>query len=711
MRQSFRAKLLGILGVLTLGFAVLIGVSSLVEQQVEQNLTLIQERFIPLIALGPKLDHQFERVRRGLQDAVAAQDVDALIATERDKASMLSTLAAARAVMRPELSAALHAELESYYANAQSVSRRLLSGEHGDDLQAAMTAMQTKQSQLLVHLRKATALDHHAIERAFAEASAAQRTATRVRLVVSVASVFVVIVLSFLISRGFLRSLAQLGAGFRRFGKGDFLNLIHEQGDEELVLLAKQANHMAQSLDQVSKERDRSEEELRAANEALAQKARELASVSSYKTQFLANMSHELRTPLNSMLVLSGLLAANESENLSNKQVEFCKTIHGAGLDLLALINQVLDLAKIEAGKQDIKLAQLHLSDLADYARRIFEPLARDKGLAFQLELDEDLPSHIVSDRQRIEQILNNLLGNAIKFTERGAVTLRLAVPHAAALRGRLDLPPSATLALEVMDTGAGIPEEHRRRIFAPFEQLEGSTDRRHNGTGLGLSIARELATLLGGEIQLESQVGRGSKFTCYLPFHTRGRSESAAPQADLDAPAVAGVPREESVILRKNPISSAPTFQAEAASAPFEGLRLLVADDDMRTLYALSALLHAQGAEVLTADTGCEALKVLERHPHLHAVLMDIMMPEMDGHEAMRLIRKQLRFAALPIIALTAKATEADRDECLEAGASAHLAKPIDAERLVELLGRLLNAANSTQSSPSSATETAPPP
>jgi signal transduction histidine kinase len=699
VRQSFRAKLLVMLSVLALGFGVLMGVSTLVERQVERDLALIQERFIPLIALGPKLEQGFERLRRAFSDAVAAQDADALSETAALKSEVLRTLHEGRRAIHAQQAEALAREIDAYYGLALDVSHRLLSGESGHALHDAMLTMQEKHTRVLGLLRSATALDHDALASAFAEATGAQRTATRVRLVVSFGSLSVVLILSFLISRGLLHALSELGAGFARFGRGDFSVRIREQGDQELLQLARQANQMAESLQQIGNERDRQQEKLQQMNAELSARTAELSSVSNYKSQFLANMSHELRTPLNSMLVLSGLLANNETGNLSDKQVEFCKTIHAAGTDLLLLINQVLDLAKIESGKQDVNAGPVLLNELADHARRIFEPLARDKQLAFTVSVDPSLPEQIVSDRRRIEQILNNLLGNAIKFTEHGQVSLRFVRPLPDVVLATGDAAHDATLAIEIEDTGAGIPGEHHGRIFAAFEQLDASADRRYGGTGLGLSIARELALLLGGEIHLRSTPGRGSVFTCYLPFAFQGEATSVrsvakvgdasrelAPASSTAQPATArGSVREQSLD------ASAVAMLSTRPANLFDGASILVVEDDMRTLYALSALLHAKGAEVLTADTVESALEELDGHPQTRALVLDMMMPGQSGHELLRGIRTQARFAHLPIVALTGRAEASQREALRRAGASDVLEKPVDADALCTLLCELL--------------------
>jgi CheY-like chemotaxis protein/signal transduction histidine kinase len=683
------------------------------------------------------------------------------------------------------------------------------------------------------------------------------------------------------------------------------------------------------------------EEQLRSANEGLQKQQEELreaneqlSAISRYKSQFLANMSHELRTPLNSMLLLSNLLAENESGNLTEKQTEYCRTIHGAGKDLLALINQVLDLAKIESGKQELRIESFSLRELIQGAERLVAPLAREKGLEFIAELLPDAPQTISSDRRKIEQILTNLLGNAVKFTTHGSVRLQIGTAPAETRFERGDLSAGRALAIIVRDTGIGIAPEHQRGVFVPFEQVDARPNRRYGGTGLGLSIARELSALLGGELQLQSTPGSGSTFTCYLPCaaaatiaavppassaesapaHTpiasttrteatqtpsscvlvieddpvfaeavcqivqsqglqcllavdgqtglrlakelipdgiildvrlpdvdgfavmerlradpitagiavhfvtefdaseRGMAlgavgysskptsrhdllkiiQALVPQAndgagrvliveddpddaasmmrglqghglvlrhaataqdalralraqsfecvvlDLGLPDMDGITllqtlqerpdgKAPSIVVHTGrPLTEAETQRIEAyadmviaksdqsvehlleplrlfakrlqngapisrrsvrPAARLDGLKILLVDDDMRTVYALSALLKAKGALIDVADTGRAALTELDAHPDVDLVLMDIMMPEMDGYEAMRRIRSDGRFPDLPIVALTAKAMKGDSELCLAAGATDYLPKPVDPERLISLL------------------------
>ncbi len=711
--------------------------------------------------------------------------------------------------------------------------------------------------------------------------------------------------------------------------------------NEELQAQQEELRQFNEELDLQRRTLEQQNAALEDARRTLQEKATELLTVSAYKSRFLANMSHELRTPLNSMLILSDLLSRNEAKNLSDKQVEFCRTINGAGRDLLALINQVLDLAKIEAGKQQLHVDRVALSEVVQHLHAIFDPLASDKGLAFSVIVDDSAPETIRTDRQRIDQVLTNLCGNAIKFTAKGEVVVHMGKADKNFRFRRADLVPEQSLVISVRDTGIGIAPEHQELVFTPFERLEQSTGARYAGTGLGLSIARELVSLLGGELHLESVPGQGSTFTVCLPFETptaspaktpahpggvsfvppttvipptgAGRSQlliieddpvvaelltniikdrgfdvlharsgnegvglarkhqpsgvildvslpdidgwtvmehlrrdpetqaipvhflsavdaaergwamgaigyltkpashrqlvsmvqSLAPRAsqlsqkvllveddadagdslvqflggegleplrvpsgrdafvaleqerfacivlDLGLPDMNGlsflealraredIERPPVIVYTARALTKEETRRIEAyaeavvlkegrsaerlleeirlfihhlrrrhpqtdegrrvggPNAPvdpiFRGKILLVVDDDMRTVYALSALLRSKGIEVLMADTGRAAIDTLDGAPNVDAVIMDVMMPEMDGYEAMRRIRQQARFAELPVIALTAKAMKGERERCLEAGANDYLSKPIDSDELLSVLGSWL--------------------
>ncbi|HWA73256.1 MAG TPA: response regulator [Polyangiaceae bacterium] len=1153
MQLTFRAKLLLILITAALSLVSVIAGSALLGLQQARDLADVEGRMIPRLEFGPRIETEFDRLRQGMQDAVAAQDSAALEAADQIRLHLFDLIARAGPALDAAAAAQLRWTIQDYYKDAESVSRRLIAGETGELLVDDIARMQERQRRARELITKTTRLDRQELSAGFAAVRNATLRANRFRLVMGLCGLGLSIGLSVWAARGMLRILSDISSGFARFATGDFTGKIPVSSNDELGRIAKEANQMAASLSRLAEQRDRADwlkagefellsqirgelepallaeraltvlsrrigarvgavylseddgalvlsahhalsgesselavgeparkfpkgagllgqaaladdllvvddvpdgyltvrsglgkaeprclvflplrhlqktlgvlefalfgplseqarellasireplvvaleaaksrvvlrelleeaqqlaerlatqeeelrvnnhelraqqEELRTANEELEaqrgalraqneeledarrrlqQKAEELSKVSSYKSQFLANMSHELRTPLNSMLLLSQLLSENEGRNLTPKQVLHCKTIHSAGEDLLALINQVLDLAKIESGRQDVELEIVALNDFVAYVRRLFEPVAQDKGVQLVTEIAPDMPQSITTDRQRVERILTNLLGNALKFTDRGEVSLRIERPGSRAEVPRSLANPTSAIAFVVGDTGIGIPAEAHERIFAPFEQVESRSDRRYAGTGLGLAITRESAQLLGGELMLESSSPKGSIFVCYLPENSGRNAAKAA--SDSGPPRVAVVPDdrarlqstaahllviEDDRVLSEQlvDIAHACAFQVLAASSGEEGLKLareyqpkgilldvklpdidgwtvmdrlrndprtrdipvhflsgvdaadrglalgavgyltkpathaeltaavravaplavehrrilvvedsedaaeaivlllareklvatiardaahalslisqeefacivldlglpdmdgtallealreraparpppiivhtgraltkqetrlletyadsvvlkdghsserlieevrlfvrhlegrlprprksdvsevlraadvslakvkvLIAEDDIRTVYALSALLAGKGADVLVAENGREALELLSRNTDVRAVLMDIMMPEMDGYEAMRRLRRDPRFEALPVIALTAKAMKGERERCLEAGASDYLTKPVDSERLLATL------------------------
>jgi signal transduction histidine kinase/HAMP domain-containing protein/CheY-like chemotaxis protein len=418
--------------------------------------------------------------------------------------------------------------------------------------------------------------------------------------------------------------------------------------------------------------------EIAQASTSLEAKAQELGKVSKYKSQFLTNMSHEIRTPLNSMMILAQMLATNEDKNLTTKQQEWAETIHSSGRDLLALINQILDLSKVEAGRIETHPQEVKLDEVRDFAERTFRPLALQRALELAVEISPGAPEAVMTDRQLLEQILKNLLANAFKFTERGRVSLRVERPEKGTQFGVDTLRRSrAVVAFAVTDTGIGITREQQEKIFDAFQQADTTITRKYGGTGLGLTISREYARVLGGEISLRSQVGAGSTFTLYLPLELDSAAAAvrALPQASLEQPAprtpTQSVSPEDSDVLAQK--------------------HVLVVEDDARNLYAVTALLERYGAEVLPVSSAREAYSALEAHPDVDMVLMDIMMPEIDGYQATRYIRSIPRFADIPIIALTAKASESDHAQCVAAGATDYVVKPAETRQLVSVLAHHL--------------------
>ncbi|MFM9604900.1 HAMP domain-containing protein, partial [Streptomyces turgidiscabies] len=583
--------------------------------------------------------------------------------------------------------------------------------------------------------------------------------------------------------------------------------------------------------------------EIEQARQELETRAQQLALASKYKSEFLANMSHELRTPLNSLLILAQLLAQNPSRNLTPKQVEYAGIIHSAGSDLLQLINDILDLSKVEAGKMDVTPERVPLRKLLEYVEATFRPMTTQKSLDFTVATAPGTPADLLTDDSRLRQILRNLLSNAVKFTEQGRVALRIEpaadreVP-AGVVRG------GPVVAFRVRDTGIGIPQQQLETIFGAFQQADGTTSRKYGGTGLGLSITREIAHLLGGAVMVDSTPGQGSTFTLYLPVAradfeevldgggpptelppgTGGRelppvsrpdaASSTAPEqrrrrllvvedrprglltlvaeravADL-APddgrlgaidiitaigaqeaastlaaepchcvvlelgmpddegtrlldaiegdsALAGVPvlvhtghrgdlaHEQALRSRadgrpldflssldelreritlhlsaEEPGDVLSLVRTEESQRPaaqivdgaFLGRTVLVVDDDARNLFALSGMLELHGFNVLHADNGRKGIEMLLAHPDISVVLMDVMMPEMDGYTATAEIRAMPQYADLPIIAVTAKAMPGDQEKSLASGANDYVTKPVDTNDLIGRVRRWLS-------------------
>ncbi|GHJ99849.1 histidine kinase [Streptomyces sp. Y2F8-2] len=581
------------------------------------------------------------------------------------------------------------------------------------------------------------------------------------------------------------------------------------------------------------------------ARQELETRAQELALASKYKSEFLANMSHELRTPLNSLLILAQLLAQNPSRNLTPKQVEYAGIIHSAGSDLLQLINDILDLSKVEAGKMDVTPERVPLRKLLEYVEATFRPMTTQKSLDFTVTTAPGTPADLLTDDSRLRQILRNLLSNAVKFTEQGSVELRIEpaadreVP-AGVHRG------GPVVAFRVKDTGIGIPQRQLETIFGAFQQADGTTSRKYGGTGLGLSITREIAHLLGGAVTVDSTPGQGSTFTLYLPVARADFEELAngggrrseqpqetVPSEVVSAPVAAAGPkqapgqrRRRLLVVEERPrglltlvaesavadiaqdggdprgaidiitaagaqeaasalaaepchcvvlelgmpddegarfldamqgdsaLASVPvlvhtghrvdlaqeqSFRSRAAGRPldflssldelreritlhlsaeepgdvlslvraeepqyaaaqpvddtFLGRKVLVVDDDARNLFALSGILELHGFQVLHADNGRKGIEMLLAHPDVALVLMDVMMPEMDGYAATAEIRTMPQYADLPIIAVTAKAMPGDQEKSLASGANDYVTKPVDTNDLIARVRRWLPA------------------
>ncbi len=592
------------------------------------------------------------------------------------------------------------------------------------------------------------------------------------------------------------------------------LQVTNEELANRTLVLEKQQNEVKEKNEELARQRNE-----------LQLKTKELETSSRYKSEFLANMSHELRTPLNSILILSQLFAANKDNNLSEKQLEYARTINTSGKDLLNLINEVLDLAKVEAGQMRLDFKPLDLRGFLTDMEQVFSPVATERGITLTTELSDELPVTIRTDSQRLRQIVKNLLSNALKFTAKGNVLLQINRPETGVNLGALTA--ENIIAINVIDTGIGIAPNKQQLVFEAFQQEDGSISRKYGGTGLGLSIVRELTALLGGEIHLKSELGQGCTFTVLLPettpeqvqkekigplpespsleitpvaekpetrhvdddrnnlrtddnvlliveddpafvqilvdlahernfkcivaedgesgIHYADFYQPGAIILDIDLPGIDGwqvmdclhnnsktsrIPIH--VISAADKITKArqkgatgyltkpvgvekiketlgllaeTTFsqhqvkdelpegkQGKLAEIHnrediFKAKKVLVVDDDMRNVFALSSILEEKGMDVLGAENGKKGLEMLTSTPDINVVLMDIMMPGMDGFEAIAEIRSQPRFKKLPIIALTAKAMRGDRQKCIEAGANDYLAKPVDGDRLLSML------------------------
>ncbi|MCG7344114.1 response regulator [Sporosarcina sp. ACRSL] len=588
-----------------------------------------------------------------------------------------------------------------------------------------------------------------------------------------------------------------------------------QQQQEELEETNTELEEKTNRLENQNKLYEEKNKQLENARMELEEQARRLALSSKYKSEFLANMSHELRTPLNSMLILSNLLADNKEDTLTNKQVEFAKTIHSSGQDLLGLINDILDLSKIESGKSIVKASHVSLNELAEIIERNFRPVANEKDLGFSVTLHDDLPECIYTDDAKLQQVLKNLLANAFKFTEQGEV--RLEVSNVSTSNDHL-------IQFSVKDTGIGIAKEKRDLIFEAFQQVDGTISRKYGGTGLGLSISKEIASLLGGKITLESEEGKGSTFSLIISDYQEEMIEKfqddvheAAATVEEVLPAKKDTPvlvepavekqkdnshivkllivdddltqrnsimellgdmdvimkavstgREALHELRRNNFDClildlgltdttgfdliekvkdvndhlkvfvytgrdispeeehylnkyADSIIIKNQHSPqrlkeelelyvnerrtdrgnvipedidkqlndkdLEGKKVLLVDDDVRNVYALSSILEQYGMNISFAENGKEALRILRDDPSFHLIITDIMMPEMDGYEAMKQIRQMPIYKHHPIIALTAKAMKGDREKSLQAGASDYIMKPVDNDQLLSLI------------------------
>jgi CheY-like chemotaxis protein/signal transduction histidine kinase len=460
----------------------------------------------------------------------------------------------------------------------------------------------------------------------------------------------------------------------------------------ELQETNEQLGTKARLLAEQNAEVERKNAEVEQARHELEEKAAELALTSKYKSEFLANMSHELRTPLNSILILSQQLAGNNGGNLSAKEVEFSRNINSSGSDLLNLINDILDLSKIESGTVTVEIEEITFSGLRDTIERNFRQVAEAKNLPLRVRFSEDLPRYLESDGKRLQQILKNLLSNAVKFTFRGHVEMRVGL----ATEGwNPDHPALAkatqVLAFEVEDTGIGVPPDKQRLIFEAFQQADAGTSRKYGGTGLGLAISRELASLLGGEIKLTSVHGQGSTFTLYLPLRF---VESGAPRQALERRMVEGGHGNGHTHLELSlPATARETFVADDRDTLVDGdPSLLIIEDDANYARIVLGLARERGFKGLVALKGSQGL-ALARQYRPTAISLDIYLPDMLGWTVLNHLKQDPTTRHIPVQIVSV--AEEDRTHGLARGAFAYVVKTPSSEGMETALERIKSFAD----------------
>lgn len=475
---------------------------------------------------------------------------------------------------------------------------------------------------------------------------------------------------------------------------------LEEQGqrlrasEEELRVQAEELRTTNDTLGEKSQALNTFNEKLLAFQKELEVKNQDLEQASRYKSEFLANMSHELRTPLNSLLILAKDLADNDSGNLTPEQVESAQIVHESGQNLLGLINDILDLSKIEAGRMDINWEDVSIAGIADNSSRNFRRMARDRGLEFSVDIAPDVPPQIHSDSNKLAQILTNLLGNAFKFTHAGAVHLKITRPEES-LSTHDDLPRAQTIALSVQDSGIGIPDEKLARLFQPFEQGDGTTSRRYGGTGLGLSISRALAKMLGGDIVVRSAVGEGSQFTLLLPEDGRAStSDHRDPPPSVVAEPVAAPAPPVTVTAAAVPMPAI----ARQRSVPDDREQLqpgdvcvLVIEDDGAFARVLADMTRRKGYRVLVATDGESGLELARRY-RPSGILLDVDLPVMNGWAVMAALKADAGTRHIPVHFVTAN-DESSRG--LAMGAVGFITKPATRESLDAAFQRVLQVSD----------------
>jgi CheY-like chemotaxis protein/HAMP domain-containing protein/GAF domain-containing protein len=454
----------------------------------------------------------------------------------------------------------------------------------------------------------------------------------------------------------------------------------------ELQQTNDELGRKAQQLAEQNAEVERKNQEIEQARYALEEKAAELALTSKYKSEFLANMSHELRTPLNSILILAQQLAENAEGNLSLKQVEFARNVHAAGADLLNLISDILDLSKIESGTVTVEPEEVTFASVRDAVERSFRHIAESRHLAFDIELDPELPRSINTDVKRLQQVLKNLLSNAFKFTSQGRVTFCMNAAGGGWSADHVALNSAAgVIAFEVRDTGIGISPDKQKIIFEAFHQADAGTSRRYGGTGLGLAISRELATLLGGEIRLNSAPGRGSVFTLYLPENYLGPHLGARPEASNamhpaplivhQAPKPEQIPDDRETVAPGDPV-------------------VLIVEDDLHFAQVLLGMVRDRGLKGVVSTHGSHTRSLAHQFQPL-AIMLDIFLPDMLGWTVLNQLKQDPTTRHIPVQIIS---VEEERLQALGHGAFSYLIKPATTDELKKAFDRVMQYAQSRQ-------------
>jgi signal transduction histidine kinase/DNA-binding response OmpR family regulator len=456
------------------------------------------------------------------------------------------------------------------------------------------------------------------------------------------------------------------------------------QTNEQLETNSHNLEQQKEAIQEKNLVLEKTQAEMARAKAAIETKAKELELASKYKSEFLANMSHELRTPLNSLLILAQLLEENKQSNLTTKQVEYAQTIYSSGSDLLTIINEILDLSKVESGKIAVNIAEVSLADLTEAIEQKFRLIAQDKGLKFHIIVADDVPAMLRTDGQRLQQIINNLLSNAFKFTNKGEIKITFnrpadVVPISQLANSKKILDLSKTIAINVVDTGIGIPKGKQKLIFEAFQQVDGTTSRRYGGTGLGLSISRQLARLLGGELILESEEGFGSTFTFYLPTNLETQNTEVLQSTPSQTEA-----GEDLTVLSKE-ITSQPEERSPISDDRNDlqpgDKSILIVEDDRKFSSILMELAQGRKLKCLVAEDGLTGLQLAEKYKP-SAIILDVGLPQLDGWLVMDKLKDNPITRHIPVHFMSAV------DQSMEAkkmGAIGYLLKPVSVEQIGE--------------------------